>query len=88
MSNLSSPRARWAARTPMAAHDALPAPLRRWLAEAALPWSIPSAKRAWGNAMRKHRNEAAALDYLSRVEAATLRREAAEVWGKSHPAAQ
>lgn len=88
MSNLSSPRARWAARTPMAAHDALPAPLRRWLAQAALPWSVQSAKRAWANALRKHRCEAAALAYLSRVEAATLRREAAQVWGKAHPAAQ
>ena len=85
MSNLSSPRARWAAHTPMSAHDALPAPLRRWLTEAALPWSIPSAKRAWKNAMRTYKNEGAALAYLSRVEAATLRREAAQVWGKSHP---
>jgi hypothetical protein len=88
MSNLSSPRARWAARTPMAAHDALPAPLRQWLAHAALPWSVPSARRAWNNALRRHRNEAAALAHLSRIEAATLRREAALVWGKSHPSAQ
>lgn len=88
MSNLSSPRARRTAPTPIAAHDALPAPLRRWLAQAALPWSVQSARRAWNNAMRRHRNEAAALAYLSRVEAATLRREAVQVWGKSHPAAQ
>lgn len=88
MSNLSSPRARWAQRTPMSAHDALPAPLRRWLAEAALPWSIQSAKRAWANALRKHHCEAAALAYLSHVEAATLRREAAQVWGKDYPKVQ
>jgi hypothetical protein len=88
MSNLSSPRARWAARTPMAAHDALPAPLRHWLAHAALPWSLQSARRAWNNAMRRHHDEAAALAYLSRIEAATLRREAVQVWGKAHPMAQ
>lgn len=88
MSNLSSPRARWTPHSPMSAYDALPAPLRRWLTEAALPWSIPSAKRAWKNAMLEYKSESAALAYLSRVEAATLRREAAQVWGKSHPSAE
>lgn len=32
---------------PMAAYDRLPPALRAWLAQAALPWSAPSALRLW-----------------------------------------
>lgn len=42
-----------AQRSNMAAYDALPPVLRQWLAEAAMPWSPLSAKRAWRRAMRK-----------------------------------
>ncbi|MFC3838807.1 DUF6525 family protein [Paracoccus rhizosphaerae] len=31
----------------MAAYDALPAPLRLWLSQAALPWSRASCLRPW-----------------------------------------
>ncbi|WP_366465945.1 DUF6525 family protein [Paracoccus methylarcula] len=37
---------------PMAVFDSLPAPARRWLAEAALPWSPLSCRRLWLRARR------------------------------------
>ena len=74
MRNLRSPLARWRAGCPMAAHDALPAPLRLWLKEAALPWSAASARRVWERELRRSGVEGA-LRRLAEVEAATLARE-------------
>ncbi|MFN3260450.1 MAG: DUF6525 family protein [Pikeienuella sp.] len=64
------------ARDPMWAYDRLPAPLRRWLSEAALPWSPASAARAFARALREEGGEAAALARLDRIERATLARAA------------
>ncbi|GHA58979.1 hypothetical protein GCM10008927_25820 [Amylibacter ulvae] len=36
----------------MADYDQLPAPLRSWLAQAALPWSPRSALRVWHRSLR------------------------------------
>lgn len=58
----------------MRAHDALPAPLRLWLKEAALPWSAESARRVWEREVRRSGVEGA-LRRLAEVEAATLARE-------------
>ena len=58
----------------MRAHDRLPAPLRLWLKEAALPWSAQSARRIWEREVRRSGVEGA-LRRLSAVEAATLARE-------------
>ena len=50
---------------PMREYDRLPAPLRAFLAEAALPWSAPSVKRAWHKALKRHDGcEVAALAAL------------------------
>ncbi|WP_257787918.1 DUF6525 family protein [Salipiger profundus] len=71
---------------PMAAYDRLPPDLRRWLAQAALPWSAASALRLWRRALRDadgDREEAA--QRLSEVERACLRRDTRRVWGLSHP---
>lgn len=87
MSNLRSPRAKWRASDPMAAYDRLPPDLRLWLAGAALPWSAHSVLRVWQNALRDTGCTKAARDRLTRAEAKTLAREAARVWGRSHPAA-
>jgi len=70
--NLRSPMARWRAGCPMAAHDALPAPLRLWLKGAVLPWSAP--RRVWEREVRRSGVEGA-LRRLEEVEAATLARE-------------
>jgi hypothetical protein len=74
---------------PMAAFDRLPAPLRRWLAGAALPWSAASAARAWRAALARAGGDAeAAAAALAALEARVITRDAAKVWGVAHPAAQ
>lgn len=73
--NTALPRARRAA-DPMAAYDRLPPTLRRWLAQAALPWSARSAARAFAAALRDTGgDEGAALARLDRIEAAMLSRD-------------
>ena len=61
---------------PMRTFDALPAPLRRWLSEAALPWSPASARRQWEKAIAKGLSIDEALNALSRAAASTLARDA------------
>ena len=56
---------------PMAAYDRLPPELRRWLAEAALPWSAASVLRVWHRAG----DPARALARLSALEAGQLARD-------------
>jgi hypothetical protein len=66
-----------AQRDNMAAYDALPRALRLWLAEARLPWSPASARRAWRKAMiRSLGREAAALAIMDRLEEARLAEDA------------
>jgi hypothetical protein len=87
MRNLVSPRARWRSGDPMAAHDSLPPPLRQWACQAALPWSARSLRRLWARALAETGCPTAAIARLSAVEQASLRREAATVWGATHPVA-
>ncbi len=66
-------RARRRQGDPMAEFDRLPPALRRWLAEAALPWSPRSAARAWTRARRAcGGDEAAALAALDAQQARRL----------------
>ena len=60
---------------PMRSYDALPAPLRQWLSQAALPWSPTSARRLWTRALARGLGPQDALDVLARAEARTLARE-------------
>ncbi|TMV67969.1 hypothetical protein FGG78_31600 [Thioclava sp. BHET1] len=84
--NLRDPRARHRPGVPMAGFDALPKPLRHWLGQAALPWSVRSARRAWMRALDQSQGrEAEALSLLSRMERATLRRGQGAVWAGDHP---
>ena len=62
-------------RDPMRAYDALPPPLRRWLAEAALPWSPASCRRIWKRARARGEPIDAVLARLDRAEAQTLSRD-------------
>lgn len=55
---------------PMQAYDALPPDLRRWLAQAALPWSPSSCLAIW----KKARTAQDAIDRLERAERAMLAR--------------
>ncbi|MGI3166480.1 DUF6525 family protein [Pseudooceanicola sp. 200-1SW] len=67
---------------PMAEFDRLPAPLRGWLAGAALPWSARSARRLYQRALREvGGDETAALARLSAAEHRQLHRDAPRIWG-------
>ncbi|PWJ22216.1 DUF6525 family protein [Jannaschia seohaensis] len=66
-----------AQRDNMAAYDALPEPLRVWLAQARLPWSPASAKRAWRKALwRNFGRTKAALAEMDRLEEERLAQDA------------
>lgn len=75
--NLGSTTLRRKRRTadPMRSYDALPAPLRNWLAQATLPWSPRSARRVWSRACAKGLSSEEALSILSQAEARTLSRD-------------
>lgn len=60
---------------PMRAYDGLPTPLRRWLSEAALPWSPASVRRIWSKSLAKGLSPEDAILNLSRAEARTLARD-------------
>ena len=60
---------------PMQAYDALPEPLRYWLAQAALPWSPLSAQRVWKRARANGCSIEETLDKLAHVETMTLRKD-------------
>ncbi len=60
---------------PMRSYDALPVPLRRWLAEASLPWSPASAHRVWCRACKRGLSPEDTLVVLSQAEARTLARD-------------
>jgi hypothetical protein len=60
---------------PMKTYDALPAPLRIWLGQAALPWSPASARRLWRKVHAKGQSLDETLSALSKAEAKTLARD-------------
>jgi hypothetical protein len=73
-SNLGATRLRRRKRAedPMRAFDALPLPLRRWMAEAAMPWSPASCRRLWRRARAKGAPVEAILAMLDHAEAKRL----------------
>lgn len=71
----TSLRRRSRAIEPMQAYDALPRPLRQWLAGAALPWSPASCKRIWEKARKDGLSTDEALVRLVRAEQKTLERD-------------
>lgn len=60
---------------PMAAYDALPAPLRKWLSTAALPWSPASVRRIWTKSRAQGLTPEETRLALSQAEARTLARD-------------
>lgn len=60
---------------PMRSYDALPAPLRRWLSQAALPWSPVSAQKIWARARARGLSDDEALALLAQAETSTLARD-------------
>ena len=60
---------------PMHTFDSLPAPLRRWLAQAALPWSPTSAECIWTRSLSRGLTQEETLAQLQVAETKTLARE-------------
>ena len=60
---------------PMEAFDALPAPVRQWMAQAALPWSPTSVRRIWSKSRALGLSDDEALALLARAETRTLARD-------------
>lgn len=60
---------------PMDLYDTLPAPLRAWLSQAALPWSPVSARRIWSKSRAQGLSADEALQALSRAEEKTLQKD-------------
>lgn len=67
------------ASDPMRTYDALPPPLRQWLACAALPWSPKSCKRIWDQAQKDGKSTEDAITMLTIVEHKTLARDKVSV---------
>lgn len=86
LGSTSLKRSRRASR-PMAEFDRLPAPLRAWVAGAALPWRAGSVRAAYMRALRRTGDADAALQELDRIQAALIAKDAARVWGAAHPQA-
>lgn len=73
--NLSTTLRRRRRSNPMQAYDALPHPLRAWIAQAALPWSPSSCRRIWQKARAKGDSVETILARLDRAEQMTLSRD-------------
>jgi len=71
----SSLRRRRRSGDPMAAFDRLPAPLRQWLSEAALPWSPVSVRRIWSKSQARGLTLEQTLPLLTQAEARALARD-------------
>ena len=87
--NLATSLRRRIGTDPMRQFDALPPELRRWLAQASLPWSPRSVARLWSRALsRSAGDRARAVSLLDQAEARALARDARRIWGAHHPAGQ
>ncbi len=60
---------------PMQAYDALPEQLRRWLSEAALPWSPASVRRIWARSLAEGKTPDEVLRALTELEGRNLARD-------------
>jgi len=82
-SNLGATSLRRRARpgNPMRSFDALPAPLRRWIAQARMPWSPTSCLRIWRKAQARGESVEQILARLDRAEERTLAKHQAAAFG-------
>lgn len=85
-SNLRTGLRRSVCTNPMARYDRLPPELRRWLAQAALPWSSRSSLKLWHQCLKKSRGDIAAAEKrLYLAEAKMLRKDSVKIWGEDYP---
>jgi hypothetical protein len=69
----------------MSDYDRLPAPLRNWVATAALPWRAKSVQSAYDKALKRTNDPARALQELDRLQQTLLAKDAQHVWGDQYP---
>lgn len=67
---------------PMEAFDGLPAPVRHWVAQAALPWSPASVRRIWSKSRAKGLSIEESLALLAQAETRTLSRDSQSTTSK------
>jgi len=60
---------------PMAAYDALPSELRKWLMDACLPWSPASCLKIWNTARTDGASPSEIMARLTKIEIAMLARD-------------
>ncbi|MGZ9809629.1 DUF6525 family protein [Pseudoroseicyclus sp. H15] len=65
--------------------ESLPAPLRKWVAGAMLPWRPGSVRRAYRKALERTGCPETALRELDAMEHRLVAKDAARVWGAAHP---
>jgi len=70
---------------PLKDFDHLPIELRDWLSSATLCWRPKSVHRAYERALRKNPDKTLALQKLSDIERAILRKDVLRIWGPDHP---
>ena len=81
----TSLRVRHRREDPMREFDRLPAELRAWLSEAALPWRPRSVRKAFDKAVARTRNTDRALAELTELEQRLIAKDARQIWGGAHP---
>ncbi|MGR3511832.1 MAG: DUF6525 family protein [Paracoccaceae bacterium] len=84
----TSLRRRRRALNPMGDYDRLPRELRLWVASATLPWRAKSVRDAYEKALARTGTSDAALAELTRLQTTLVAKDAARIWGDTHPEAQ
>lgn len=67
--------------------DGLPQELRVWVAQAMLPWSAASVRKAYAKAVARTGDKTLALKELDMLQRSLVAKDAARVWDAGHPAA-
>ena len=71
--------------SPMQEFDRLLKELRLWVAGAMLPWRARSVQRAYDKALARTGDAKLALQELDRIQMSMVSKDAAPIWGDSHP---
>tara|TARA_B110001450_G_scaffold242134_1_gene252174 strand:+ start:119 stop:400 length:282 start_codon:yes stop_codon:yes gene_type:complete len=73
---------------PILEYDRLPKELRKWIANAQLPWRPKSVLKAYERAYSRTSNSKKAMHELSRIQNHLVSKDTAHIWGKNHPNAK
>ena len=73
---------------PILDYDKLPKELRKWIANAELPWRPKSVLKAYERAYSRTGNSKKAMNELTRIQNHLVSKDTAHIWGKNHPDAK